>query len=99
MIKWYVLKRNHICTLTIFTFADLLKHIQKKHPEKTYAVCSKISKAHPERRGIAEHFCGSNTLPLLIKLEKLIQISVLVFIGEAPYTGERCTTNLNLGEA
>ena len=40
--------------------------------------CSKISKLHPERRPIAEHFCCSNELPLLIKLEKLTLIFVLI---------------------
>ena len=40
--------------------------------------CSKSSKLYLERRVISEHFCCSYTLPLLIKLEKLIQISVLI---------------------
>ena len=31
---------------------------------------SKSLKSHPERRAIAEHFCFSNILSLLIKLEK-----------------------------
>ena len=35
---------------------------------------------YPERRAIAEYFCYGNTLPLLIKLENLIQISVLISV-------------------
>ena len=37
---------------------------------------------------IAEHFCYGNTLLILIKLEKLIQISVLNSLCV------KCTTNL-----
>ena len=38
---------------------------------------SKISKPHPRRRAIAEHFCCGNTQALLMKLEKLIQIFLI----------------------
>ena len=38
--------------------------------------CSKSSQPNPERRTIAEHFCCGNTLPLFVKLENLIQISL-----------------------
>ena len=41
---------------------------------------SKGSNLHRERRAIAEHFCSANTLLLLIKFEKLIQISVLISV-------------------
>ena len=41
---------------------------------------SESSKPHPERSAIAEHFCWGNTLLLLIKLEKLIQISVFISV-------------------
>ena len=40
----------------------------------------KSSKPHPEGRATAEHFCCTNTQPFLIKLEKLIQISVLISV-------------------
>ena len=43
-----------------------------------YESRSKSSKPHSERRAITEHFCCSNTLPLLLKLEKIIQISFLI---------------------
>ena len=39
-------------------------------------------KPQPEEIPIAKHFYCGNTLPLLIKIEKLIQISVLI-AGEA----------------
>ena len=32
-----------------------------------YKCCSKSSSFSPERKSVAEHFCGSNTLPLLLK--------------------------------
>ena len=50
------------------------KNKQKKQKKTTHF------KPHPERRAIAKHFCYSNTLPLLIKLEKLIQISAFTFV-------------------
>ena len=45
----------------------------------TFEGHSKNFKPHPERRACAEHFCSGNIL-LLIKLEKLIQISVLISV-------------------
>ena len=42
-----------------------------------------------------EHVCCTNTLPLLIKLEILIQISVLISL--LVYKSERCATNLKSG--
>ena len=45
---------------------------------------SKGSKSHQERKAITEYFCSSNTLSLLINLEKLIQISVIIFIRMRP---------------
>ena len=44
----------------------------------TYEGCSKSSKPHQERRSIVEHFCYGNKLPLLIKREKRIQISIFI---------------------
>ena len=41
---------------------------------------SKSFKPHLKRRTIDEHFCRGNILWLLIKLEKIIQISVLVSV-------------------
>ena len=41
--------------------------------------CSKGFKLHPESKDIAEYCCG-NTLPFLVKLEKLIQIFVLISV-------------------
>ena len=41
---------------------------------------SKSSKPQPERRANAEHFCCDHTLAFLIKLEKLIQIYVLISV-------------------
>ena len=38
----------------------------------------KSSNHYTEKRTLAEHFCCSNTLLLLIKREKLIQTSVLI---------------------
>ena len=40
----------------------------------------KSFKPHLERKARAEHFCWSNTQPILIKLENLIQISVLISV-------------------
>ena len=49
----------------------------------------KSCKPHQERRALAEHFCYSNAQPLLIKLEKPIQISVLISMQmSSPYKGE-----------
>ena len=45
-----------------------------------YKCCSKCSKPHQERKGIAEHFFCSSTLTLLIKWKKLIRISVLISV-------------------
>ena len=39
---------------------------------------SKSFKTHPEKKSIAEQFCYGNTLPLIIKLEKLIQIFLVL---------------------
>ena len=47
-------------------------------------VCSKSYKLHLERGATAEHFCYGNTLPLFLKLEKLIQISVLISVQLRP---------------
>ena len=41
---------------------------------------SKGFNPYSERRVIAKHIYSGNTLPLLIKLEKLIQISVFIFV-------------------
>ena len=49
-----------------------------------YKSLLKRSKPHPERRAIAKHFHCSNTLSLLIKLEKLMQISVLISVQLRP---------------
>ena len=40
--------------------------------------------SHPERRSEVEHFYCGNGQPLLIKLEKLIQISVLISVQMKP---------------
>ena len=40
--------------------------------------CPKSSKFHQKRGAIAEYFCRGNTLPVIMKLEKLFQISVLI---------------------
>ena len=40
----------------------------------------KSSKPQPERRVIADHFCYGNALLLLIKVEKLIEISILISV-------------------
>ena len=50
----------------------------------TYKGCWKSSMPHPEQRAIAEYFYYGNTLLLLIKLEKLIQISVLISVQVKP---------------
>ena len=42
--------------------------------------CSKSSALQIERRGIAEIFSCGKTLPLFIKLEKSIQISILISV-------------------
>ena len=44
-----------------------------------YEGLSKSSLLHPEK-AIAEHFCCGNTLPLLLKLEKLMWISALISV-------------------
>ena len=43
-----------------------------------YEGCSKSSKPYPERRAIAKHFYFGKKLPLLMKIKKLISISVLI---------------------
>lgn len=42
---------------------------------------------------MAEHFCCDSILPLLIKLGKLIQISVLISVK---YKNKRCVTNIKM---
>ena len=54
----------------------LKKYIHEGH--------SKCSKPHPERSVIADPFCCGNTLPILIKLEKLSQILVLISMQMRP---------------
>ena len=41
-------------------------------------VIHKVIRLSPEKKAIADHSCYGNTLPLFIKWEKLIQISVLM---------------------
>ena len=41
-----------------------------------------------------EHFLCDNTLPLLTKLEKEIQLSVLITVRVRTYKGERYAKNL-----
>ena len=60
-----------------------------------YASRSKSSKPNLERRALAEYFCCGDTLPLLIKLEKPIQISVLIFVQIGP-KDEKWVTNLKM---
>ena len=57
-------------------FWEKKNNLQNKDAFHIY--CSKSSKLHPERAIMELFYCG-NTLPL-IKLEKLIQISVLIFV-------------------
>ena len=45
---------------------------------------SKGSKLHPEKRALGEHICCGDTFLLFIKLEKLIQISVLITVHVGP---------------
>ena len=45
---------------------------------------SKSSNLHQVRKAIAEHFCCDNTQSILIKLEKLTQISVLISVLVKP---------------
>ena len=45
---------------------------------------SKDSKPDLERSAIAEYVCCAKTLPLRIKLEKLIQISFLISVQVKP---------------
>ena len=49
-----------------------------------YKELSKSSKPPPERKDEAEHFCCGKTQHLLIKLEKLIQISRLISVQMWP---------------
>ena len=44
----------------------------------------KVLIAHPRKRAIAEHSCSGYTLPRVIKLEKLIKISVLISVLVKP---------------
>ena len=46
-------------------------------------VVPKSSKLNPERRNKPENICSGNTLPFLIKLDKLILISINSWAGEA----------------
>ena len=52
-------------------------------------VIKKSSMPHPERSVMAEYFCCGNTLPLLIKPENLIQISVLISVQVNSYKYKR----------
>ena len=63
---------------------------------KFYEDCSKSSKPHTERRVTTEHFCCGSILSLLLKLEKLIQISIEIS-EQISYKVEICTTDLKPG--
>lgn len=73
-----------IVVIAIITVILVVLHFVSCNNEEqsSYEGRSKSSEHHPERRAIAEHFCCGNTLPLLIKLEKVSQISLLC-AGEA----------------
>ena len=49
-------------------------------PTYVCEVHSKSSKLYSERWARDEYFCNGNTLPILIKLEKWIQISTLISV-------------------
>ena len=58
-------KGAFVSTVTVvcqLIYIDIYRYIYKSH--------AKSSKPLLERRAISEHFCGSNPLPLLLKLEK-----------------------------
>lgn len=57
---------------------------QSGDKKDTYEGRPKCSKPQPERRTIAEHFVYGNKLPPFIKLEKLIQVSVLISLQVRP---------------
>ena len=69
-------KKKHLCLQNSFILLTKGKDV--------YKGCWKSYKPHPERRGRVEYFCCSNTILLLIKLEKLIQISVLISVQVRP---------------
>ena len=57
------------------------------HVSVKYIICegrSKTSKPHQERTHIVEHFYCGNKLSLLIKLEKIIHISVIISVQLRP---------------
>ena len=54
------------------------------HPLSYYNNCLKSSKTHQERRAKADHLCYGNSLPLFMKLEKLIQIPILISVLVCP---------------
>ena len=47
---------------------------------KHATVVQNVFKLYIERKAIAEHFCSSNILSLLLKHEKTNQISVLIYV-------------------
>ena len=69
-----------------FSCGNTLQLIKLEKLIKIFLV-SKSSKLHQERRTIAEYLCRGNAQPLLIKLEKLIQISVLISVQVRPIQG------------
>ena len=72
MNSWiYIYIYIYIYKFQIMYIQDLLLH------SKGWCV---IKYNHPESRAIAKHFHYGNALPLLIKVEKLFQISVLTFV-------------------
>ena len=60
-------------------------------------IVSKRSYPYQERRTITENLCCGNTQPLLIKLEKLIQLLVLISVWVRSFKGKRYMTNLKSG--
>ena len=61
--------------------------------------CLGISQPQSEIRDLAEYFCYGNTIPPLIKLDRTIQISVLIQTQERADKDERCSTLLKLSLA
>ena len=62
----------------VYTMLREITHIFHIRHSSKYEGRPKSSKLHTDRRTIAEHFSCDNTLLFLIRLEKLVQIFVLI---------------------
>ena len=89
-IYMIIFKVQHYIYIYIYSMLNL-------NCSQVYKDYSKSPKFYSDRRVIAEDFCFSSKLPPLMKIEKLIQISVLICVQVRPIQNERCATNIESG--